>query len=385
MNRIRVALKERSYSILFGTISSGFGSAVRSLGFSRGARAFLVTTKAVQRAGHASKVKATLQKGGFRVETAVLPNGESHKNLDTLKTLFKEGLAAGLDRKSLVVAVGGGVVTDLAGFFAATYMRGIAYISVPTTLLAMVDASIGGKTGVDLLDGKNLVGAFWQPKFVWIDVALLNTLPAREMQTGMAEVIKYGVIKDKSFFRWLEQKINRNSHFEQWPINDVFKAIYRSAAIKARVVSGDEREAPLAGGREILNFGHTAGHALEAAFGYKKLSHGEAISIGMNFAGRIALRRRKWDIILHSQLLRVLSAVGLPTKFPRLNAKQERIFWESLQKDKKHIGGKLRFVLPEDLGRVEVVSGIPVSVVRAAVKETTKYGYSGRPSYGGSL
>jgi 3-dehydroquinate synthase len=248
----------------------------------------------------------------------------------------------------------------------------------------MVDASIGGKTGVDLPEGKNLAGAFWQPKLVWIDVNFLKTLPSREMKIGMAEVIKYGVIKDKSFFRWLERNIIKIPQFERWPVKDVIKAIHRSVAIKVKVVSGDERETPLGGGREILNFGHTAGHALEAAFGYEKLSHGEAISIGMNFAGRIALRRRKWDMVLHMQLLRVLDAVGLPTKFPKLNERQSRIFWQSLQKDKKHIGGKLRFVLPEQMGQVEVVSGIPVAAVRAAIKETIKFGYPGRPFHGGN-
>lgn len=368
MKAIRVSLKERSYSIAFGPVFTGLAATIRSLKFSRGAHAFLVTTTAVQRAGHASKVKVALQKAGFRVKVAVLPNGESHKNLDTLKILFKKGVAAGLDRKSLVVAVGGGVVTDLAGFFAATYMRGISYVSVPTTLLAMVDAAIGGKTGVDLLDGKNLVGAFWQPKLVWIDAALLKTLPAREMKTGMAEVIKYGVIKDAGFFSWLEKKRGKLS------VADLVKAIHRSVEIKAKVVGGDEREKPLAGGREILNFGHTGGHALEAAFGYKRFSHGEAISIGMNLAGRIALKRKMWGPAAQSRMLSLLQAAGLPTRFPKLNASQQKIFWRALSKDKKHIAGQLRFVLPEKIGQVKVLSGIPVAAVRAAVKDTAKFG-----------
>jgi 3-dehydroquinate synthase len=200
------------------------------------------------------------------------------------------------------------------------------------------------------------VGAFWQPRLVWIDPETLKTLPEREWRTGFAEVIKYGVIKNRSFFEWLEKKVLAEPNFSKWAIKDVLKAIYISAQTKASVVSADERETPLKGGREILNLGHTSGHALEAAFGYRQLSHGEAISIGMVLAGRLAIRHKMWSAREQLRLMRILRQSGLPIELPRLSPKQRSVFWSALLKDKKNVNGQLRFVLPVRLGIATVAS-----------------------------
>ncbi len=353
MKPIRVRLGERSYDICFGPLKAGFAKKFESV-VSNATKALIVTSDAVARAGHAGVVAEQLRKLRVESTTVVLPNGEQNKNLKTISDLYQKGFIAGLDRRSVVVAVGGGVITDMAGFFAATYMRGVPFVSVPTTILGMVDAAIGGKTGVDVPEGKNLVGAFWQPRFVWIDADVLNTLPEREWRTGFAEVIKYGVIKSRPFFGWLERRIHGNPRFSSWPREDIDKALYDSARIKAIVVSGDEREMPLKGGREILNFGHTSGHALEAATGYRALSHGEAISIGMVYAGKFALEQGMWSEWEQIRMALMLSTAGLPIHFPKLSAMQTRRFWSALMKDKKNVAGSLRFVLPETIGKVGV-------------------------------
>ncbi len=366
MKSIRVSLADRSYDISFGKIGSALASAIKKTGL-KPSRALIVTSQGVARAGHANAVKRALSRAGIQSLVVAIPNGEKHKNLKTLAVLYAQTVRAGLDRRSVVVGVGGGVVTDLAGFLAATYMRGVPFISVPTTLLGMVDAAIGGKTGVDLPEGKNLVGAFWQPKLVWIDTAVLNTLPAREWSTGFAEIVKYGVIKDRSFFFWLEKKIQQNARPETWAPADVLRAVQVSAAIKAKVVSGDEREKPLGGGREILNFGHTIGHALEASTSYNALSHGEAISIGMAAVGFLVMDKAGWKIDEQLRLMSTFDALDLPT---RIHVKVDtKRFWSALRADKKNIGGNLRFILPKAIGRVDVKSGIPASDVARVLRK----------------
>lgn len=349
MKPIRVPLGDRSYDICFGPLKRGFARRFKQL-FPDKPSVMIVTARAVAAAGHARALERAL-KGHVRSgKTIALPNGEQHKNLKTMDLLYKEGFEAGLDRKSVVIGLGGGVITDMTGFLAATYMRGVPFVSVPTTLLGMVDAAIGGKTGVDVPEGKNLVGAFWQPKLVWIDPAVLNTLPEREWRTGFAEVIKYGVIKDRPFFDWLEKKFSDNPRVKTWNAADVGKSLWVSAKTKAMVVSADERETPLKAGREILNFGHTTGHALEAATGYGSLSHGEAISIGMVVAGRLALDQGLWSNQEQIRLIRLFQRAGLPVHFPKLSKVERRHFWSAMSKDKKNVAGKLRFVLPVKMG-----------------------------------
>ncbi len=364
MKPVRVSLGTRSYDVAFGPVT-GLAPALRRLGLS-GRRALIVTGMPIARVGHARAVLNALKKAGLEATVAVVPDGETNKTIANLERFYRLAAEAELDRTSLIVAVGGGVITDMAGFLAATYLRGIAFISVPTTLLGQVDAAIGGKTGIDTPHGKNLVGAFWQPKLVWVDTSFLRTLSERDWRTGFAEIAKYGVINSAPFFHWLEKKIDERPLMSDWKPVDVEQAVRTSAASKARVVGGDEREKPLGGGREILNFGHTAGHALEAATGYRRYSHGEAISVGMAVAGEIAIALRRWTRRDHDRMLSLLIVAGLPTTFPALPAAQKAAFWSALRKDKKNVGGKLRFVLPLQIGRVEVRSGIPEAVVRRA-------------------
>jgi 3-dehydroquinate synthase len=363
---IGVNLKARSYRIHIGPLKSGLASAWRGA-LPQTDSIFIVTSRAIVTAGHLKTLRRSLPANVRIAGISILDNGESVKTLRTFETLHRRVARAKLHRLSAIVALGGGVVTDLAGFVAATYMRGVAFVSVPTTLLGMVDAAIGGKTGVDLPEGKNLVGAFWQPKLVWLDAALLKTLPPREWRTGFAEVAKYGVILDAAFFGWLEKQIARQPAPWKWSAAAVEKILRVSAACKAGVVGADERETPLKGGREILNYGHTVGHALEAATGYRAFTHGEAIAIGMVVAGRLALGRGLWSSEQQSRQARLFAAVGLPTVMPRLSSAQTKRFWSALASDKKNIGGALRFILPEKIGRVRVIGGIEKTEVQSAI------------------
>lgn len=367
MKSIPVKLGDRSYRICIGALKTGF-KAELTKALPSVESVFIVTTQAVEKAGHLKLLRQSLPSGLNIVGVSVLPNGERIKDLKTIEQLQRQAVRAGLNRRSAIVALGGGVITDLAGFLAATYMRGISFVSVPTTLLAMVDASIGGKTGVDLPEGKNLVGAFWQPKLVWLDPLFLKTLPPRQWRTGLAEVIKYGVILDPTFFTWLEKQMGVESNPWKWTSAAVEKILSVSATCKARVVSADERETPLKGGREILNYGHTIGHALEAATGYTKLTHGEAISIGMVAAGRLALSRKLFSEAEQTRQTLLFMAAGLPVDAPKLSSSQTKVFWSALLGDKKNVGGSLRFVLPEKMGRMQVISGIQQHEVRAVLE-----------------
>jgi len=258
------------------------------------------------------------------------------------------------------VALGGGVIGDLAGFVASTYLRGVRFIQIPTTLVAQVDASIGGKTGVNHPRGKNLIGTFYQPKLVFIDVATLKTLPKRELIGGMAEVVKYGVIGDSELFGYLEKSVDELLGYQL----DVFEHIVaQSVRIKADVVSKDEREAGL---RRILNYGHTLGHAIETVTGYRRFHHGEAIAIGMEFSARLAVRMGICDQGLVERQSRLLKQFGLPTKLPaRLD---QRRLLATMALDKKVKGGQLHFVLPERLGSV-TVKPVEQALVRMALRE----------------
>jgi 3-dehydroquinate synthase len=275
--------------------------------------------------------------------------GEQHKNLATVEQLYTEVLDAGCDRKTPILALGGGVPGDTAGFVAATLLRGLPFVQVPTTLLAMVDSSVGGKTGVDMPHGKNLIGAFHQPSLVVISLDTLKTLPRREFSAGLAEVIKYGVIWDRALFESLERDVEGLLAGDS---GQLARVIQRCCEIKAEVVSKDERESGL---REILNFGHTAGHALEAATAYGELLHGEAISIGMLVETALAELRGAQLGDLRGRLGRLLYRAGLPISWSASDL--DRI-WDLMHADKKARAGKIRMVLPTDLGQVESVSGI---------------------------
>lgn len=293
---------------------------------------------------HGEACAAALRKAGFTVIPATIAAGETSKSLEVTAKLYHDCWAAGLDRCACITALGGGVVGDLAGFVAATYLRGLDFLQVPTSLLAMVDSSVGGKTGVNLEAGKNLVGCFYQPTGVVINCQTLETLPEREYRSGLAEVIKYGLILDAGFYRQLSgttQALGTRAP------NTLAEVIARCCALKAAVVTRDERER--GGPRALLNFGHTFGHAIETWSGYGKWLHGEAVAIGMVFAARLSQRVGGLCDNDIDRLERTLSALGLPVRFPAPESAWDEIR-QRMQSDKKTSGGKLRFVLLDRIG-----------------------------------
>jgi 3-dehydroquinate synthase len=289
----------------------------------------------------------SLQEAGFEVFSHLIPAGEDHKHLDSIEHLYDTALANYLERSSTLLALGGGVVGDMTGFAAATWLRGINFIQVPTTLLAMVDASIGGKTGVNHPKGKNLIGAFYQPKLVYIDPSVLKTLSAREFRSGMAEVIKYGVIWDEELFFQLEaaEKLDSLANISPELLNAI---ITRSCQAKVDVVSQDEKEAGL---RAILNYGHTIGHAIESLTGYTSVNHGEAVAIGMVAAGRLAVKLGLWTSAESDRQYKLIEKTSLPTAIPQ-GVNIDAII-ETLKSDKKVKEGVVRFVLPSQIGKAK--------------------------------
>jgi 3-dehydroquinate synthase len=316
-----------------------------------------VVTDPVVGAFYRDRLMAALAKGapGLRVAWIEVPAGEGAKRLSELERLYHQFAGVPLDRRSVVVAFGGGVVGDLAGFAAATYLRGIDLIQVPTTLLAQVDASVGGKTGIDLPEGKNLVGAFHQPRRVIADLETLQTLPAAQLRAGLAEVIKYGVIADPSLLDILEAQREPILAGEPAALEEL---VVRSCRIKAEVVAGDERET---GRRAILNFGHTIGHALEAATGYGEYLHGEAVAIGMVAAARLSCRLAGLPAGEARRLEELMRAYGLPSA-PRKPVAPERLL-EAARRDKKARAGDVHFVLANRLGEVDLYP-VPERVIR---------------------
>ncbi len=307
-------------------------------------------------------VTTSLVQAGFSVSTCILPPGERYKTPATLQKIYDAALAQRLERSSTLLALGGGVIGDMTGFAAATWLRGINVIQVPTSLLAMVDASIGGKTGVNHPQGKNLIGAFHQPRLVFIDSQVLKTLPAREFRAGMAEVIKYGIIWSPELFAQLEACPRLDQIRYVSP--ELQQAILQhSCQAKATVVSQDEREAGL---RAILNYGHTIGHAVESLTGYRLVNHGEAVAIGMVAAGRIALEMGLWTQADCDRQDQLIAKTGLPTRIPAGVAVEAIV--EALQLDKKVKAGQVRFILPTRIGRVEVRDDVPAATLRDAIR-----------------
>jgi len=318
--------------------------------------AVIITDTNVQ--PHAERVNAALVSNNIETHLLVVPAGEASKSVEQLNDLWIKLRSGGADRKSIVVAVGGGVVGDLAGFVAATYGRGLAFFQVPTTLLAQVDSSVGGKVGINLPSDKNMVGAFWQPHGVLIDTDVLATLPLREFRSGMAEVVKYGVILDPEFFEYLENNADRIMQRDPIALNYI---IAQSCRLKAQVVQADERETT--GLRAMLNYGHTFAHACEAVFGYGTYLHGEAVSIGMLCASRLAESLGMIDSDSTLRQKRLLESIHLPVDPP-----SERFdeLMKAMQRDKKVEHGKLKFILPRKIGAVESVGDVdPEDVLKA--------------------
>ena len=357
MTRVRVELAERSYDIVIGEgLLSSAGVSLKTLG--AGPRVAVVTDSNVGPL-YAGRVVQSLEASGFTVATITVPAGEKSKCVGGLERLWNALAAAGLDRDSTVVALGGGVVGDLAGFAAATYIRGIRVVQLPTTLLACVDSSVGGKTAVDLEAGKNLVGAFHQPAAVVIDTATLRTLPERELRSGLAEVVKYGVILDAGFFGWVETNLDRLLRLEA---ADTVEAIRRCCELKAQVTSADERESGL---RAVLNYGHTVGHALEAAAGFEGLLHGEAVSLGMLAASRVAESLGMIDPDVTARQRVLLRKAGLPVTLSGPSA--QRVV-EMMRHDKKARDGKIAMVLPARIGEVKVVNNVRPDLIEKALE-----------------
>ncbi|MEZ6087209.1 MAG: 3-dehydroquinate synthase [Pirellulaceae bacterium] len=296
----------------------------------------------------------------YRTTMLSVPSGEPSKCIEQVERLWNALLDARTDRKSALFAVGGGVVGDLVGMVAATFMRGIRFVQVPTTLLAQVDSSVGGKTGINLPGGKNLVGAFWQPVLVAIDTATLESLPSREFVSGLAEVAKYGVIRDADFFGWLQE--NAQPLLKRDP-SALIHAIGTSCQAKANVVLADERET--SGLRAILNYGHTFGHAIEATAGYGAFLHGEAVAIGMQMAANLALRMGRVDDAFCTAQTELLQQLRLPTTWAEANGEE---MLTSMASDKKTEHGRLKFILPTKIGHVELVDGVSSNLVLESIE-----------------
>ncbi len=306
----------------------------------------------------AQKVQTALTSDQWTTTILSLPPGEQTKSLSQLACIYTQLTQMTADRKTMIFAIGGGVIGDLAGFAAATYARGLPFIQIPTTLLANVDSSVGGKTGINLPEGKNLVGAFHQPLGVFIETSFLETLPDREFRSGLAEVVKYGVIMDESFFEYLEKNVDAINQRDPSVIRTMIR---RSCQCKADVVEQDEFER--SGLRAILNYGHTFAHAYEALCGYGLLLHGEAVSIGMLDASRLAERLGRIDASVTKRQSDLLSALGLPIVLPSNGRPSSQKMVDVMMLDKKTVGGKLRFILPTRLGHVELVRDVPTDLV----------------------
>ena len=352
--KILVPLNNNSYevSIKQGIINS-IGQELDRMGIHKDRKILIISNKEISNL-FGEKVINSLKKYNFSADIFNIKAGESFKNLASLSDIYNNAFEVGLDRNSLMIALGGGIVGDVTGFAAATWLRGIEYIQIPTTLLSMVDSSVGGKTAVNHPKGKNLIGAFYQPKAVFIDPETLVTLPTREFKAGMAEVIKYGIIKDKVLFEYLENDKNREKilNLEN---QSLIQIINNSIQTKAFIVSEDEKENGI---RAILNYGHSFGHVIENLCGYGEYLHGEAISIGMKIAGDIATEKNLWlkeDSLRQNNLI---ESYGLPIKTPKIK-KNEVI--TILMGDKKVRNGKMRFILPKEIGEVDIFNDVEES------------------------
>ena len=371
---VPIELGERAYSVRIGHGESASGGAeVARLGLGR--RALVVTNAAIARR-YAQPLLDSLDAAEIDAGVVELPAGERYKHLGTIERIFQAAMARRLDRQGTIIALGGGVVGDMAGFAAACYYRGVSFVQVPTTLVAMVDSSVGGKTGVNF-HGKNLIGAFWQPSLVSADLDTLASLPARELRCGLAEVIKHGAILDLPMFERLESafvlrpergglrltaKVSLSPEIARYSVE-------QSCRLKGQVVAADERES---GQRAWLNFGHTFGHALEATAGYGKLHHGEAVSIGMVLAARLGVMRGDLEAEVAQRIEAVCAAVGLPTRVPA--GTDPEVVFAAMGRDKKAREGQMRLTLLTALGQATVAADTPpdmvLSLLRQACVET---------------
>ena len=360
MQPLRVTLGERSYPIHIG---AGLLDDARMYAQYVASRRVAVITNKVVAPLYLGRLQSALEQAGGRVVPVLIDDGEQAKSWATLDHVIDALLAARCGRDAIVVALGGGVVGDLAGFAAAVYQRGIAFIQAPTTLLAQVDSSVGGKTAINHARGKNMVGVFHQPLAVIADVATLDTLPDRELRAGVAEVIKHGFILDLQFVDWLEANIARLLARDRAALSH---AVRRSCELKAQVVAADEREAGL---RAILNFGHTFGHAIEAGVGYGQWLHGEAVAVGMVMAAELSVRAGTLRREDGARVGALVARAGLPVRGPALAIDR---YLELMQVDKKAAGGRTRFVLLDGLGRASLRGDLDAGLVRESIAAVTQ-------------
>lgn len=361
MKTINVRLKDRSYQIKITPQSlDAAGELTRQTLGEKARNAIFISNPTVE-ALYGKRLASSFKGAGFRVQRFLIGDGERFKTLRTAETLYKFLIEQKVERSDFIVALGGGVVGDLAGFVAATYLRGIKFVQIPTTLLAQIDSSVGGKTGVNHALGKNLIGAFHQPALVVIDPETLRSLPSREMRAGLHEALKYGVIKDRRLFYRMVRDLEALKQCEAEALTHL---ITRSCEIKARVVEQDEREGDL---RRILNFGHTIGHALEAVTHYRRFLHGEAVGQGMRAAACLAERA---GLLAANQRLAIEEAVLSVGDLPQTNNLALRDIMMAMQRDKKAEAGRIAFVLPVEIGRVVIKSDLPLQLIRSSIKET---------------
>ncbi|MDP8259243.1 MAG: 3-dehydroquinate synthase [Candidatus Aadella gelida] len=360
MKKIILKLKKRSYDIIIGSNSfAHLPEVIKEMNF-KGPIAIVADRTVWKKAKH--KICPVLNKLPNDQFSITVPGEEKSKSIDVFRDVIQKIGKRTKRHRPLVVAIGGGVIGDLAGFVASTYRRGVPLVQIPTTLLAQVDSSVGGKVGVDLPEAKNLVGAFYQPKIVIADTDFLKTLPKRQICNGMGEVVKYGMISSKEFFTFLEGNTEKILKLNKQAIE---KIIYDCVKMKARIVEKDERDEKDV--RIMLNFGHTLGHAIEAAAGYsKKYNHGEAVALGMILAGEIALR---FDMLKEKEFIRMkalLKKIGLPERIQKVGVEE---VMKAYSYDKKFVSGTTRLILPRRIGKVEVVEDIPELPVRSALSE----------------
>jgi 3-dehydroquinate synthase len=358
ITRVPVKLKTNGYDILIGHgILKDFPRYIRGLGL--GKDAVIISHPLVERL-HGVTLAASLRKAGYTVKVLNVPEGEASKSAACALRLIGQIAAYDVGKKIFIIALGGGVVGDLAGLVAAIYKRGIPYIQVPTTLLAQVDSSIGGKTAIDLKYGKNLVGAFYQPKVVFSDTKVLATLSRRQIANGLAEAVKYGVIADAKLFAYIEKN---HSKFLKGDAAVLTHVVKRSSRIKADVVASDEKETK--GLRTILNFGHTLGHALEAAGHFDRYHHGESVALGMRVAAEISCAVSGLAPRDAGRLNALLTAIGLPEKIEKVKLSD---ILNHMRHDKKFVAGRNRFVLAQSIGRVNVVANVPGNIISRAIR-----------------
>ncbi|HPN88164.1 MAG TPA: 3-dehydroquinate synthase [Candidatus Omnitrophota bacterium] len=358
MTTIKVFLKERTYPILIGyKILPQLGQKIKELRV--GDDAIIITNPIIAQF-YAKSIIESLKKNGITSKILTVPAGEQSKSIKQAFVLINKIAQYDVLKKSFIIALGGGVVGDLAGFVASIYKRGIPYIQIPTTLLAQIDSAIGGKVAIDLPSGKNLTGAFYQPKMVFSDLATLSTLSKRQMLNGLAEAVKYGIICDKKLFSFIEKNYKRFLALDRKALLYVIGACSR---IKANIVSVDEKETK--GLRTILNFGHTAGHAIEAAAKYNMYHHGEAVALGMRVACRISKELKMLSPKDEKCINQLLSDIGLPQKIKGISL---NAILSKMKRDKKFLSKKNRFVLATSIGKVKVVEGIPQEMIQKSIK-----------------